>query len=267
MSRNTELTAFAHHLADLAAAAILPHFRRPIAVRNKAGPSSFDPVTAADTAAEKAMRAAIADRFPDHAIVGEEFAATAARAGDRHAWVLDPIDGTKAFIMGYPMWGTLVGLLDGDAPLLGLMHQPFTGERFWSAAGQRSTNWRGGDRSERRLKTRDCARLADAVLTATTPDMFKTGHERDRFAAVSRSVRMTRFGGDCYAYCMLAAGHIDLVVEASLKTVDIIPLIPIIERAGGRVTTWDGGSPLGGGRIIAAGSARVHEQAMAILGG
>ena len=267
MTQSTELTAFAHHLADLAGAAIRPHFRRPLKVTNKAARTGFDPVTVADTAAEQVMREAIRARFPDHAVVGEEFAATKGGAGNRLAWVLDPIDGTKAFIMGYPLWGTLVGLLEGDRPLLGLMDQPFTGERFWSGAGARTSNWRGADGTEQRLRTRACASLSDAILVATTPDMFKGGHEHERFAAISRGVRMTRFGGDCYAYCMLAAGHIDLIVEAGLKTVDIIPLIAIIERAGGRVTTWDGGPAIAGGRIVAAGDARIHARAVAMLGG
>ncbi len=259
------LTAFAHGLADLAAAAIGPHFRQPLVAHNKAGPGAFDPVTAADTAAEQAMRAALAAAYPDHAIVGEEFAAVAASAGSRLSWVLDPIDGTRAFIMGYPTWGTLIGLLEDRRAVLGVMDQPFTRERFWSGYGADTAWGRGPDGAEWQLRTRPCAALADAVLAATTPDMFAAGHESDRFATLTRAVRMRRFGGDCYAYCMLAAGHVDLVVEAGLKAVDIVALIPIIERAGGRVTGWDGGPAIDGGRVVAAGDARMHAAALRIL--
>ena len=252
--RPAELLAEAHALADLAGARILPHFRKVMQVENKHKGVGFDPVTAADKAAERAMRQALRKRFPDHGIVGEEYDAHIAKS--RYRWVLDPIDGTRAFICGFPLWGVLIGLLDGDTPIIGMMDQPYTGERFW-AAGAKS-QMRTANGKTRTLKTRACAKLADAVLVATAPDMFKPGIEQSEFARISHGARMTRFGGDCYAYCMLAAGQLDLVVEAGLKQVDIVALIPIIERAGGRVTAWDGGPAINGGRIVAAGDPRLH---------
>ncbi len=263
--------ATAHDLAGIARAEILPYFRRTMRVTNKEA-GGFDPVTAADKAAERAMRKEIARRHPDHTIIGEEYAAF--EADGPLKWVLDPIDGTKAFIMGYPLWGVLIGLMDGAETILGMMDQPFTGERFYAAdprithKGQPKGAFWTGPRSDKpkRLKTRACGNLAEAILGCTTPDMFKATEERERFAALSKQVRMTRYGGDCYAYCLLAAGHVDLVVEASLKAVDIVALIPIIEQAGGVVTDWKGGPATNGGRIIAAGDPKTHAAALKILG-
>jgi myo-inositol-1(or 4)-monophosphatase len=240
----------------------LPYFRKSLLVTNKATGSGFDPVTPADRAAERAVRKAIKARFPRHGIAGEEYPPVA--GAGRYRWLIDPIDGTRAFMMGSPLWGTLIGLLDGPKPLLGLMNQPFTGERFWSDG--RVSRLRGRDGRTRRLRTRGCARLADATLTSTHPDLFSPA-EAARFKAVKARARMTRFGGDCYGYCLLAAGFVDLILEAGLKPYDIVPLIAIIESAGGHVTTWDGGSPTEGGRIIAAGDARVHKEALALLKG
>jgi histidinol phosphatase-like enzyme (inositol monophosphatase family) len=260
------LLATAHTLADAAGATILPYFRKAIAVDNKAA-KGFDPVTIADTAAEQAMRALIAKLHPEHGIVGEEFDDVA--SGGSLNWILDPIDGTRAFITGYPLWGTLIGLVDGDKPVLGMMDQPYTRERFWAAPGSRakSARFRGPDGRERAISTRACPKIADAVLACTSPDMFRSPAERAGFDAVSKRAKLTRFGGDCYAYCMLAAGHVDLVIEASLKAVDIAPLIPIIEAAGGIVTSWDGGSAIRGGAVIAAGDAKLHAAAMKRLRG
>jgi myo-inositol-1(or 4)-monophosphatase len=176
---------------------------------------------------------------------------------------VDPIDGTRAFIMGSPMWGTLIGLLDGGSPLLGFMDQPFTRERYWSSADV--SHLRIGDGPAQRITTRACPRLADAMLSTTHPDLFEPGAEIEAFARLTSEVRMTRYGGDCYAYCLLAAGFVDLIVEAGLKPYDIVALIPIIERAGGRISTWDGGPATAGGRIVAAGDPRLHEQAIAVL--
>jgi myo-inositol-1(or 4)-monophosphatase len=259
---NTHLE-FAHVLADISAAAILPYFRKPLTVKNKAGSSGYDPVTAADRAAERAIRKAVVQRFPDHGLIGEEYGAVS--GSGRYQWLIDPIDGTRAFIAGSPLWGTLIGLLDHGRPVLGLMNQPFTGERFWSDT--RGARWQGREGKSRRIKTRACASLGEAVLTTTHPDLFALPAEADRFAALKARVRMTRFGGDCYGYCLLAAGFVDLIVEAGLKSYDIAPLIPIIEGAGGVVTTWDGGPAAEGGRILAAGDRRVHAQALAMLRG
>ena len=254
---------FAHHLADISAAQILPYFRKRLTVVDKSRGGAFDPVTAADRAAEKAMRAAIEARFPDHGILGEEFPER--KGGSSLRWVLDPIDGTRAFIMGSPMWGTLLGLTEDGEPRLGLMNQPFTGERFWSAGKGALTRDPGG--RTRKLSSRQCPRLSDAVLTTTHPDLFASRSDAAAFKRLRERVRMTRFGGDCYGYCLLAAGFVDLVVEAGLKSYDIVALIPIIEGAGGRVTTWEGAPATQGGRVIAAGDPRLHEEAMKVLRG
>jgi myo-inositol-1(or 4)-monophosphatase len=252
---------FAHDLADLAAAAILPHFRRRRAVRNKGGALEFDPVTAADRAAERAIRAAIAARYPDHGIVGEEYPR---RPGaGRHSWVIDPIDGTRAFIMGSPLWGTLIGLVEDGVPVLGLMNQPFVRERYWGALGRAHMRDPNGKISK--LKTRSCGGLRDAVLTTTHPDLFTSRADAAGFERVKKMARMTRFGGDCYGYCLLAAGFVDIVVEAGLKPHDVAALIPIIEGAGGRITTWEGRSAAQGGRIVAAGDEKIHEEALELL--
>ena len=263
MSKRTQITeyiTFAHELADQAGAAILPYFRRRLRVQNKAA-SGFDPVTAADRAAERVISKALAARYPDHGLEGEEYGLRNEDAPFR--WVVDPIDGTRAFITGMPLWGTLIGLMDGDTPVIGLMDQPYTRERFWS--GEKASFIRSADGTERRLKTRACTSLAEAVLTSTDPAMFSSPREMRAFNAVKSRVRLVRYGGDCYAYCLLAAGHIDIVIESGLKPYDVTALIPIIERAGGRITTWDGKPAARGGRVIAAGDPRVHEEALALL--
>lgn len=253
------LLAAAHRFADRAGAVILPHFRTGFAIDHKGG-DLFDPVTIADREAEAAIRDGITQAFPSHGILGEEFGPQNIDA--EYCWVIDPIDGTRSFVIGLPIWGTLIGLTRGGVPLLGLMDQPFTGERFFSGHGGA---WLRHAGAERRMQVRDCASLADALLATTSTDYFTTGDEHRRFDELARRVRLRRFGGDCYNYCMLAFGQIDLVVEAGLNAYDILPLIPIIEGAGGIVTTWEGGDPREGGRVIAAGDARVHEAAMRIL--
>ena len=257
----TELLAFGHELADVAGQAILPHFRRRLTVDNKAKDGGYDPVTAADRAAERAIARLVRARYPEHGFEGEEYGSERQHAAWR--WVVDPIDGTRAFVLGMPTWGTLIGLYHDGAPALGLMDQPFTRERFWSAG--RSSTFRGPDGAKRRLKTRACQDLGQAMMTTTHPDLFAAGAESRGFLRVKSLVRACRYGGDCYSYCLLAAGHIDVIVEAGLKPYDVAALIPIIEGAGGRVTAWDGGSPAGGGRIVASGDPRLHEQVLDIL--
>ena len=251
--------ATAHRLADRAGAVILPHFRTGFAIDHKGG-DLFDPVTVADREAEAAIRAGLAEAYPHHGILGEEFGALNPDA--EYCWVIDPIDGTRSFVIGLPVWGTLIGLTRDGLPLLGLMDQPFTGERFFG--GHDGAYLRHGG-AERVIRARACASLKDALLATTSTDFFTSAEEHGRFDELSRRVRLRRFGGDCYNYCMLALGQIDLVVEAGLKPYDILPLIPIIEQAGGIVTTWEGGDPREGGRVIAAGDRRVHEAAMKIL--
>jgi histidinol phosphatase-like enzyme (inositol monophosphatase family) len=254
--------ATAHALADTAGAVILPHFRTGGAVDHKGG-DLFDPVTAADRDAESAIRGKIAGAYPSHGVLGEEFEPLNPQA--EYCWVIDPIDGTRSFILGLPLWGTLIGLTRGGTPLLGLMDQPFTGERFWS--GETESFFRHGAGAPRTIRARACGKLGDALLATTSTDFFTSEEEHERFGALSRAVRLRRFGGDCYNYCLLAMGHIDLVVEAGLKPFDIIPLIPIIERAGGIVSNWEGGDPRGGGRILAAADARIHAAAVRVLSG
>ena len=256
-----DFAAFVDQLAGAAGDAILPFFRTSLSVENKSRGEGFDPVTAADRAAEAAMRTLIRRNFPDHGIIGEEY--DAERPDAEYVWVLDPIDGTKSFISGMPAWGTLIGLTRGGEPAYGMMHQPFTRESFAGDGG--AANYRG-PAGERALRVRRCAALADAILMTTSP-LLMSADERRAFERVEAAVRLSRYGGDCYAYCMLAAGHVDLVIECGLKPYDVIPLIPIIAGAGGIMTTWNGGSAKAGGRIIAAGDRRTHEAAMKMLNG
>jgi histidinol phosphatase-like enzyme (inositol monophosphatase family) len=263
MTHSTEITsllAFADTLADAAGAAILPHFRTGIAVANKAA-SGFDPVTLADQAAERAIRALITARYPDHGVLGEEFGETAGASGYR--WVIDPIDGTRAFIAGLPLWGTLIALTHEGVPVLGVMDQPYLGERFVGAGGQA---WGQTALGRADLRTRAMGRLEGALLSTTDPDLFAP-QERVAFDAVRARCQLTRLGCDCYAYAMVAAGHIDLVIESGLKPYDILALIPIIEGAGGVVTDWRGAPAFAGGQVVAAGSAAVHAEALALLAG
>lgn len=251
---------FFNRLAEAASAETLPRFRIGIDVANKLD-GGFDPVTEGDRAAEAAIRALVQQEFPEHGILGEE--------GGNHGldrediWVIDPIDGTRAFISGLPVWGTLIGFQHAGRAVMGMMDQPFTRERYF-ADGEAA--WYSGPDGERRLATRDCPGLAQAILFTTTPHMF-TGEALRRYRAIEEQVRLFRYGIDCYAYALLASGHIDLVVESELKPYDIGALIPLIEQAGGIITTWEGGRPEGGGSIVAAGSRAVHEEALAILKG
>lgn len=268
-----DFSAFVQRLAQVSGEAILPFFRTALASEDKSRGGMFDPVTEADRAGEVAMRRLIGATFPRHGIIGEEYGTE--RSDAEYVWVLDPIDGTKAFICGLPTWGTLIGLTHNGHPAYGMMNQPFTGECFYGDGA--SAFWRGplyvkGGRRERDtgvmttrpLHVRACAGLEEAILMATAPDMF-TGAHKDAFGRVSASVRLTRFGADCYAYCMLAAGFVDLVIEAGLKPHDVAALIPIVTGAGGVMSAWDGGSAAQGGAVIAAGDKRTHAKAMALL--
>jgi histidinol phosphatase-like enzyme (inositol monophosphatase family) len=254
-----DFAGFVDELAKVAGDAILPFFRTALSIENKKLKGDFDPVTAADRGAETAMRALIRKTFPAHGIVGEEF--DDVNADGPYTWVLDPIDGTKSFIAGMPAWGTLIGLLKDGAPVYGMMSQPFIGERFTGDGASAKYRGRAG---ERKLMTRACANIEDALLFTTSPQLFSS-EERKQFENVERSARLSRYGGDCYAYCMVAAGYVDLVIESGLDAYDIMPLIPIIEGAGGAVTNWQGESAVGGGQVIAAGDKRVLEAAIARL--
>jgi myo-inositol-1(or 4)-monophosphatase len=251
---------FVDQLATVSGETILPFFRTALTVENKQA-GGFDPVTAADRAGENAMRALIRKSFPSHGILGEEYGSE--RGDAEYVWVLDPIDGTKSFIAGMPAWGTLIGLMRFGEPVFGMMHQPFIGERFSGDGG--AARYRG-PAGKRDLRVRKCAGLSDAVLFTTSP-LLMNDADRATFGEVEKVVKLSRYGGDCYAYCMLAAGQIDLVIETEIKPHDIVPLIPIIAGAGGIATTWGNGPAQAGGRIVVAGDARVHEAALKILNG
>jgi myo-inositol-1(or 4)-monophosphatase len=256
-----DFAAFVDTLATVSGEAILPFFRTSLGFEDKNVGGSFDPVTAADRAAETSIRALIKRNFPEHGIIGEEYGNESAEA--EYVWVIDPIDGTKSFISGMPVWGTLIALTRFGEPVFGFMNQPFTGERFSGDGG--AARYRG-PAGERDLRVRPCADLSEAVLLTTSP-LLMNGADRQAFGKVEEAVRLSRYGGDCYAYCMLAAGHVDLVIETELKPYDVLPLVPIIAGAGGIVTTWEGGSPHAGGRIVAAGDKRVHAAALEALKG
>ncbi|XKG99786.1 histidinol-phosphatase [Pelagibacterium halotolerans] len=244
--------------AAAARALTLSHFRTQLSVDNKLS-TGFDPVTEADRGAETAIREVIHRHFPDHAIIGEEWEDKT--TGSAFTWIIDPIDGTRAFISGVPVWGTLIGLTQDGRAIAGMMEQPFTGET-WTGIDGTSTYRRG--ETEIQLKTSSAKSLATARATTTTPEMF-TGPYAAGWQAIHERVLQMRYGLDCYGYCLLASGHIDLVIEARLKDVDIAPLVPIMEGAGGIVTTWDGGRAEKGGTCIAAATPELHEEAMEVL--
>ncbi len=258
------LVTFAGQLADAAGRVIVPHFRSLLAIDNKAGPAAFDPVTVADRDAESAMRALIHQHHPDHGILGEEHGSE--KGSSDFTWVLDPIDGTRGFMAGLPTWGTLIGLRRGQRPIVGVMNQPFVRERFVGKPGAAELHQLsdGQVKQVTRLSTRACRSLGEAVLSTTSPDVF-TPDELGAFEPLRRAARLVRYGADCYAYCMLAAGFIDLIVESGLKPYDIVALMPIIEAAGGIVTTWDGNSAHLGGRIVAAGDRQLHASTLKLL--
>ncbi len=256
-----DFSAFIGRLATASGETILPFFRTSLSIDDKSLTHEFDPVTEADRAAEAVMRRLIKADFPKHGIVGEEFGNEDADA--EYVWVLDPIDGTKSFIAGFPIWGTLIGLLHRGTPVYGMMHQPFIGERFSGDNGEARYQ---GPSGERRLSVRRCASLKEATSYTTSP-LLMNADDRAIFGRIEQAVRLSRYGGDCYSYCMLAAGHLDLVVETELKPHDIAPLVPIITGAGGIVTTWEGKPAQSGGRIVAAGDPRVHEAALKLLNG
>lgn len=216
-------------------------------------------MTEADRGIEELLRDRLTERFPAHRVTGEE-AGTSGPEG-RYEWLLDPIDGTRAFVTGSPLWGILVGLLDDGVPVAGWVNQPYIGETFVGFDGFAELR-RGG--TTRRLRTKPAASLDEAVLYSTTPAMFDDP-ERDRVKRLNERVRLVRYGGDCYSYCQLAMGHVDLVVESSLQPYDIAAIIPLIESAGGVVTAVDGGSPAAGGFVVASSGRAIHDAALAVL--
>ncbi len=260
-----DFAAFVDRLGDAATETILPFFRTAIGTEDKNKGGRFDPVTEADRAAEVAMRRMIERQFPDHGIVGEEFGTKNPDAD--YVWVLDPIDGTKAFISGLPTWGVLIGLLHRGRPCYGMMVQPFTQERF--VGDGTKAQWRGTglglSRGIRRLTTRKCATLKEATLMTTSPLLY-TEDKIEALRRLEAEAKLTRYGVDCYAFAMLAAGHVDCVVESGVQPYDVVALIPVVEGAGGIMTDWKGGDASKGGDVIACGDRRLHEEALARLG-
>ncbi|MBL4768712.1 MAG: histidinol-phosphatase [Rhodobacteraceae bacterium] len=249
----------AHLLADAARVAILPFFRSSDLNTQNKDDKGFDPVTIADRAAETAMRALLDIHRPDDAIWGEEFGQSPGTSG--RTWVLDPIDGTRGFISGTPTWGVLIAVSNDSGPLLGMIDQPYIGERFFGTEGAALMT---GPLGTQRLTTRSTTSLDEAYLFTTFPEVG-TRQDRAGFMAVSEQAKLTRYGMDCYAYALLAAGQIDLVIEAGLNAYDIQGPIGVIEAAGGIVTDWQGGPAFNGGRALAAANATLHAAALDIL--
>lgn len=255
-----EIWLFLRELANIAAQETLPRFRLGCEVQNKIQGEGFDPVTEADRQAERALRQAIQERFPSHGIVGEEFGETV--GASEWCWILDPIDGTRSYISGMPTWGTLIGLLKDNVPMYGMMSQPFVGDCFIGGNGLAQLVRPEGVTD---LKPRVGITIDEATLFSTTPEMFELGNELNSFQRVSQKTKLTRFGADCYGYCLLAAGFVDLVLEANLGYYDIAPMIPIIESSGGVVSDWDGSPLRSGGRALAAASAELHNSVLNLL--
>jgi myo-inositol-1(or 4)-monophosphatase len=260
-SEHNAYLEFAHATAEAAGREILPHFRQALVIEDKGSRSDYDPVTVADRAAETLIRTAIARTYPDHGIRGEEHGWQ--KGSSAYTWVIDPIDGTKSFILGQMHWGTLIALHDGERVVAGVAHQPYVGESFGATVTGRA-EWRRG-RERRTLATRRCARLADAVVACTTPTMFATAADRAAFDRVADRARFTRWGGDCYAYCLLAMGLIDIVIESTLEAYDIQALIPIVTAAGGVLTSWRGGNCDEGGSVVACGDPALHAEVLRLL--
>ncbi len=249
----------AHRMADAARSAILPHFRKLTAATENKAEEGFDPVTVADKAAERAMRAVLASHRPEDGILGEEYDNFSGTSG--RIWVLDPIDGTRGFISGTPTWGVLIALSDVNGPFLGIIDQPYIGERF---VGGPEIAHMTGPHGAMDLRCRGTKNLDQATLFTTFPEVG-TPEDRAAFERVSAQVQLTRFGCDCYAYALLAAGQIDLVIESVLNPYDIQAPIAVIQAAGGIVTNWDGAPAHNGGRALAAATPELHAAAMALL--
>lgn len=245
--------AFAETLADAARPLALSHFRTPLEVISKLDES---PVTIADRAIETALRSMIEDRFPDHGIFGEELGI---KPGNDYTWVIDPIDGTKSFITGFPLFGTLISLVHAGKPFCGLIDIPATGERWLGQPGQTRFGLRNARAST-------CERLSEARFYTTSPDMF-AGTDAELFARLSQRAKLRRFGGDCYLYGLLSSGHCDIVLETGLQPYDYMALVPVVTGAGGCITDWQG-NPLtlnSTGQVLACATPRLHEEALALL--
>lgn len=246
---------FAHRLADEASAITLAGFRGAGKVINKSA-NGYSPQTPADRGAERAMRAMIEESFPDDGIEGEEEEAKKSKSGRR--WILDPIDGTAYYAAGAQGWGTLIGLYQGEKPLFGLADHPAIGERYY---GDSEQAWCG----EKLIHTRPTENLGEALFATTTPDLFQNAAEKAALAALAQTSRFALYGGNCHHYCLLAAGRIDSVAETRLKPCDILPLVPIIEGAGGMITDWQGAPIVAGGQALASATPALHAKVLECL--
>ena len=256
-----ELMTVAGMLADAAREATLLHFRSADLTAATKETSRFDPVTVADRLSEERMRTILAVRRPDDAVLGEEFGAKAGTSG--LTWVLDPIDGTRGYLSGTPTWGVLVSVADASGPIYGIIDQPYIGERFEGGFGRAQVT---GPMGRHPLKTRDARALADAILFSTFPEVG-TADEGAAFRRVATRAKLVRYGMDCYGYALVAAGQIDLVIEAGLQAYDVQAPIAVIEAAGGIVTDWQGRPCHQGGQVLAAANTAIHAEALALLGG
>jgi histidinol phosphatase-like enzyme (inositol monophosphatase family) len=254
-----DLVATAHALADAARVATLRHFRQAGLSADNKETLRFDPVTVADRESETRMREILAARRPQDGILGEEFGAVEGSSG--LTWVLDPIDGTRGYLSGTPTWGVLISVRDAAGPIYGIIDQPYIGERFEGGLGLAQVT---GPLGRQPLKVRPARPLAEAILFTTFPEVG-TPEEGAAFRRVAPGARLVRYGTDCYAYALIAAGSIDLVIEAGLQAYDVQAPIAVIEAAGGIVTDWQGGPVHDGGRVLAASSRALHAEAMALL--
>lgn len=253
---------FAHKLADAAGEVIRPYFRVPLAVDDKGAAKGchFDPVTVADKGAEAAIRALLKAERPQDGILGEEYGAEPGSSGRN--WVIDPIDGTRAFITGQPLWGTLIALTEGDQPVLGMIDQPVLGERFLGTCDDACLMQNGRKAA---LKTRACMELRDAIVMTTHPWDYFSADEAAAFRRVADAARMSRFGGDCYAYAALAMGYVDVVIETGLQPWDIDAVIPVVLGAGGAIGNWQGGPCVHGGPVVAAATVALRDEVLSVL--
>ncbi len=254
-----DIRATAADLADAARIATLAHFRTPGLTADTKESTHFDPVTVADRACEQAMRAILARRRPQDSILGEEFGTTTGTSG--LTWVLDPIDGTRGYLSGTPTWGVLISIADATGPIYGVIDQPYIRERFEGGFGLAQVT---GPMGTTALRARAPRSLSQAIMLSTFPEVGNPD-EGAAFRRVVSNVRLVRYGMDCYGYALLAAGQVDLVIEAGLQTYDVQAPIAVIEAAGGMVTNWQGGSAHQGGQVLAAANADIHAAAMALL--
>ncbi len=258
-AEQAELIATAHALADAARLATLQHFRQPDLTADTKESARFDPVTVADRLSEERMRAILAERRPQDGILGEEYGATSGTSG--LTWVLDPIDGTRGYLSGTPTWGVLIAVGNASGPAYGLIDQPYIGERFEGGFGRAEVN---GPMGRATLRARPARPLAEAILMTTFPEVG-TAAEGAAFRKVAEKAKLVRYGTDCYAYALIAAGQIDLVIEAGLQAYDVQGPIAVIQAAGGIVTDWQGHPCHMGGQVLAAANATIHAEAIALL--